>query len=307
MDDDAIRPLLAAKFDRNSIERELQDLTYPLITSPKIDGIRVLQHPRLGAVTRKMKAVPNLYTWETMKAAGIDFLDGEVTVGPPHTTGDGTDVFNRTTCIMGREGKPSFQYHVFDTFAEPGLPYHKRFNRTYDFVRTRETRLPWLKVLELKVAVSPEDVLRLEGEYLDQGYEGIMLRHFDSPYKFGRSTLKQQHLIKIKRVEDDDAEIIDILPRRKNMNELTRDEQGYAKRSSHKDNKVELPMVGRFIVRSSSFKETFGIGSGFDHVSAARWWEQKDSLKGQTITFKYQKCGTIDRPRHPIFLRFRHD
>jgi DNA ligase 1 len=306
MDDDAIRPLLAAKFDRNSIERELQDLTYPLITSPKIDGIRVLQHPRLGAVTRKMKAVPNYHVWETMKAAGINYLDGEVTVGPPCTTGDGTDVFNRTTCIMGREGAPVFQYHVFDTFEDATLPYHQRYNRVENLVHDRKD-LYWLRLLKFNLAWSPEDVLRLEGEYLEEGYEGIMLRHFDGQYKFGRSTLKQQHLIKIKRVEDDDAEIIDILPRRKNMNELTRDEQGYAKRSSHKDNKVELPMVGRFIVRSSSFKETFGIGSGFDHVSAARWWEQKDSLKGQTITFKYQKCGTIDKPRHPIFLRFRAD
>jgi DNA ligase-1 len=304
MTTDSIRPLLAAKFD--NIEEGLKSLDYPLFCSPKIDGYRILTHPWLGPVTRKMLQLPNKHIFRLMKAADIPFLDGELTVGPAHTTGDGTDVFNRTTCVMAREGVPDFQYHVFDDWENPQIPYVERLVKIVLALRGRSD-IPWLKVHKFDKAATSEDVLRLEGEYLEQGYEGIMLRHALGLYKFGRSTLKQQHLIKIKRVEDDDGEIVDILPRRKNLNELTRDEQGYAKRSSHKDNKVELPMVGRFIIKSPTFKETFGVGSGFDHCRAAEWWDKKQDLIGKTITYKYQKCGTIDRPRHPIFLRFRSD
>ncbi len=45
------RPLLAATIENNE---QLGALAYPMIASPKVDGIRIVVHPALGPVTRSL-------------------------------------------------------------------------------------------------------------------------------------------------------------------------------------------------------------------------------------------------------------
>jgi len=44
-----------------------------------------------------------------------------------------------------------------------------------------------------------EEFKACEEKFLKEGYEGIMARSPHAPYKVGRSTLKEQGLLKIKR------------------------------------------------------------------------------------------------------------
>jgi DNA ligase-1 len=277
------KPLLAAKVDPVDVEQQLTLIKYPVMASPKVDGIRVLAHPQLGPVTRKLKLVPNKYIRYTfMYCAQFSGLDGEITVGEPNIG----DVFNRTTRgVMSREGNPDFTFHVFDDFTQPGLPYAIRQLEAERKVRTGD--LPWLKVLPFKFCGGPQDLLEYEAECLEQGYEGICWRDPNGPYKEGRSTFNQGILFKLKRVLDDEAQIIDVEQRYRNDNEATKDNLGYQVRSAHQANLTPLEMVGRLICKSPKFAELFGVGSGFDH----------------------QPHGTLKdgKPRHPIFKGFRRD
>jgi DNA ligase-1 len=303
-----LRPLLAAKFDLDKLEDQLSVLRYPIIASPKIDGIRILCSPQLGPVTRKVKPIPNDYIRRHLWVSANDGFDGELVVGAPHTTGDGTDVFNRTTRVMRKEGEPDFTYYVFDNYLSPHLPYNTRLQQLVEkFVHSGSHNAPRVKLLESRVLQHPVDVLDYEAECLERGYEGIMLRNPSSYYKFNRGTLREQILIKLKRVTETEGQIINVEPRYRNDNEAQLDALGYTKRSSHKENKTPLDMLGRFIVKSPEFTEPFGVGTGFDHTLAREWWQKRDILLGATITFKYQACGTRDKPRHPVFLRFRAD
>jgi DNA ligase-1 len=301
-------PLLSAGFDLDNLESELAALEYPVIGSPKMDGYRILQHPELGAVTRKFLRLPNYHIFDAMRNADIPYMDGELTVGPPYDDGITGNVFARSNCIMQRESIPTdFQYHVFDYFIDADVPYAERLLYLEERVKTKTEKFPWIKFVEPRLLSSPDEVLRYEEEQIDKGYEGIMLRSLDGPYKFGRSTLRQQILIKLKRVVETDATVIGYEPRFHNANEPTKDNLGYTKRSSHKENMEELAMLGRLICQSAAFSEPFSIGSGFDHSFAHEWWEARESLPGKTLSFKYQKTGTKVRPRHPIFLRWQND
>ena len=53
---------------------------------------------------------------------------------------------------------------------------------------------------------------------LDDGYEGLMLRAPDGPYKFGRSTVKENTLLKVKNFLDDEAEVIGFKEQTTNTN-----------------------------------------------------------------------------------------
>ena len=52
----------------------------------------------------------------------------------------------------------------------------------------------------------------------------------------------------------------------------------------------------------------FNIGSGFTMEQRFMLFDQsvKGHLLGRTVEFKYQEEGMLDKPRFPIFLRFRN-
>ena len=293
------RPVLAATIDT---DEDLHSLEYPLVASPKVDGIRVLCHPDHGPCTRSLKPVPNKHIRELLKGPMNWGLDGEVVCGPISSI----DVFNRTTsAVMTQDGEPEITYWVFDDFTNPSDPYHVRLASA----RERAGKWPgygYVQALPCEFVESPEDVLEAEREHIAAGFEGIMLRHKSGPYKWGRSTLKQQTLMKLKRFCDAEAEIIGFEPLLRNTNEATRDILGLTKRTSHKAGKIEAETLGNLLVRdlSGRFAE-FSVGSGFDQELRDIIWSNRERYQGQTIVYKYQNCGIVEAPRFPIFKGFR--
>jgi DNA ligase-1 len=305
----AVKPLLAAKIEFDPqrpevLDAQLAAIRYPVIGSPKVDGIRVLCHPELGPVTRKLKPVPNRFVRGILSDPALHGLDGEVTVGPPNIG----DVFARTTgAIRSFEGEPDFQYHIFDDFTKPDALYYGRQASSCMYDGWGGGRI---KSLGSKWLQDRDELLNYEAECLENGFEGACFRDPNGRYKFNRSTFREGILLKLKRISDSEAVVRSLEPRRRNDNEQTRDALGYATRSSHQDNKTELPMVGKLVCDSCpAFPGVMDIkiGSGFDHSLATQWWENPDSIIGQTVTFVYQECGTVDKPRHPIYKGIRID
>jgi DNA ligase-1 len=305
-----VKPLLAAKIEFDPqrpevLDAQLAAIRYPVIGSPKVDGIRVLCHPELGPVTRKLKPVPNRFVRGILSDPMFHGLDGEVTVGEPNIG----DVFARTTgAIRSFEGEPDFQYHVFDDFTNPGLAYTTRLQRAAE--RVLKENYTRIRLLNYEKVERPSQLLGYEAWCLECGYEGACFRSELGVYKFNRSTFREGILLKLKRISDSEAVVRSLEPRRRNDNEQTRDKLGYATRSSHQDNKTELPMVGKLVCDSCPVFPgvmDIKIGSGFDHSLATQWWENPDSIIGQTVTFVYQECGTVDKPRHPIYKGIRID
>jgi len=293
------RPLLAATIEDGG---DLEKLNYPLIASPKVDGIRIVCHPTMGPVTRSLKPLRNKHAWSILKEPVYAGFDGEIVVGPITAP----DVFQRTTSgVMTMDGTPSFTYWVFDDCTDSFMPYNRRHRQLQDRVQetwksiaTEIQVLPWLMVH------NPAEVLQAEIMCLSQGFEGIMLRSRNGVYKWGRSTLKEQTLMKLKRFKDGEAVIIGFEPLQRNQNPQTRDERGYAHRSDHKEGKVQVETLGNLLVRSDEFGE-FAIGSGFDASTREAIWLGRDSYLGSRVTFKFQPIGIKDKPRFPIFKGFR--
>ena len=93
------KPMLSATVTRDLFHK----LRWPLMASPKLDGIRVLNHPDLGPVTRSFKPVPNKYARDTLQHLLLDTaLDGEILA----TTSEGEVLdFNATqSAVMTRGG-----------------------------------------------------------------------------------------------------------------------------------------------------------------------------------------------------------
>lgn len=283
------RPLLAATIESNL---DLEKLSFPMIASPKLDGIRVLIHPTLGPITRKLKPIPNIPTLNYLNKPEFHFLDGEIIVG--------NNFSNTTSAIMAHGGIPNFTYYIFDNFKTPNFPYMDRLKNLI-------SNDPKVKILEWIEVKSINDLQEAEARYLTAGHEGIMLRKPLGIYKFNRSTFNEQILLKLKRFTDSEAEIVGFEELYKNDNKLEANNLGYAERSSNQEGLTPMNTLGALLVRSLDFDVQFKIGSGYDQTTRKDIWFRRNELIGKIIKFKYQNIGIKDRPRFPIFLGFRED
>ncbi len=292
-----ILPTLAASI---TLE-EAKHLTWPQLGFFKYDGIRAIGHPGLGLVSRKLKPIPNKDVREKFKRC--HWLDGELIFGQP------TDpqCYNLTESIVTTRDASAdgVYFYVFDCFKEPRLPYSIRrrdLERSTLFLKAPDIRFAPMEELH-----SYRHLLAFEKKAVKLGYEGIMLRRPTGIYKFGRSTVNEGILIKLKRFEDHEVQILEVYPRQKNNNKLERDERGYAKRSSHKAGKVDLEEVGGFKVREAEgLKRTHFMAPGsLTQAERRRLWKVKGKLLGKVAICRSQPAGAKELPRFPRFAGWR--
>ena len=292
-----MQPLLATAIE------SWDDVKLPVFASPKLDGIRCLTDV-IKAKTRSWKEVPNVYAQDKMSAFGLHRFDGELIVGDP------TDphCYNHTSSgIMSRGGTPDFTLWVFDTWGtDPSMPFHYRLEVIRTFILAHQN--PRLKLLEQRWIDNLAELQAYEAQKVAEGFEGIMIRDPEGVYKYGRSTVKEGILNKVKRFVDSEATVVGYKEGLTNANEATEDAFGRTERSSHKDNMVPRDTLGALILKHSDFEDTFDCGSGFDDVQRAEAWAERfGNLIGRTATFKYQASGMKDKPRFPIFKGWRYD
>lgn len=265
-----MKPMLAAV-------AELDKITFPVITSPKLDGIRCLVDPFDGPVSRTGKPIPNRFIRETLASAGLDGLDGEIITyrrGKPQRFED------VSSAVMSRDGEPAFAFHVFDTFTRPDKPYE---HRLWDLMSdTRFSRHSgFLALVPTAEAYSAKELLEQHRANVKAGYEGTMLRVPEGPYKFGRSTVNEGYLSKLKDYRDDEATIVNCI-----------------ERLNHK------PSLGAISVEWRGRK--FEIGSGFTEKQRTDLWNARWNIIGKQVKFKFQELTSSGMPRFPVFLGMRH-
>ena len=99
--------------------KNTSDLRFPLLATPKLDGVRALVIDG-HAVTRKFKPIPNKYIRAKIEHYCPDGFDGEIMSG-------NLEFNDLQSLVMTEEGEPDFEYHVFD-YVKDDLtkPYKER-------------------------------------------------------------------------------------------------------------------------------------------------------------------------------------
>ncbi len=282
------KPMLAGTVD------DISTLHYPLFASPKIDGIRVLtlyqnivkSHSMdqgginaytYSRINEEFKLLKNLQMRSMLKTLPAG-LDGELltldNAGAPNTFND------CQSKVMSKSVTSAFQYLIFDYL--PNQQTHVPFLQRMELLSKLE--LPFFCSLLPQTYVKDADELELyESQIVEAGYEGVMLKAIDAPYKQGRSTLREGYLLKLKRFEDAEAELI-------GAEELVREHHNES-----------TGMLGALQCRYNDV--LFSIGTGFTEQQRKMFWLARHKLP-KHVTFKYQKYGTKDAPRSPVFKAF---
>jgi DNA ligase-1 len=271
-------------------------LRFPLLASPKIDGIRATVR---GGVVYARSNEPLRNKNVQAKFKHLEYFDGEMAYGDPTAH----DLCRVTGGITNSIEKPvdELKFYVFDRVEHLTRPYWQRNPMNLklgdNVVIVKQHTIRDLKVL-----------LEIEEYYLDLGYEGLILRDPDAPYKCGRGTAKEQCLLKLKRFEDAEAEVIGFEERMHNGNEATTSALGRTKRSSHQGNKTGRGDLGALLLRRPDGVE-FRCGTGFDDAERAEIWNNQKRYLGKLWKYRFFAVGMKDKPRHSVSLgeRLRSD
>lgn len=283
------KPMLAAAVD------DLDALTYPMIATRKLDGIRALI---IGgkALTRSLKPIPNDHIRRALETLP-DGLDGEIISG---------DTFQSTSsAVMGHQPAPGFTYYVFDLVADRlDVAYSTRIRTLASMNR----HLPDWVVYVPSILIA--DRAALDAAIADErsmNGEGLCLRDPNGAYKCGRSTLKERGLLKVKFFEDSEARIVGFEEAQENQNEKQTNELGRSKRSSSKAGKVPKGTVGVIIAEDVYTDQQIRIGTGKGLTASLRqqMWDNQPTYIGRLVKYQFQSVGTKDSPRIPSFQGFR--
>lgn len=294
-----IRPLLAGKVD-------FKILKYPVLCTPKLDGIRcVILDGQV--LSRTMKLIPNNFIREELSKIRYedgghpDRLDGELMLRESNP--NNYDAVQ--SAVMSVEGKPDFVYKVFDRFTEPFADYE---DRIIDLaLETLDDPNKRIKFVTPYRCDNKETVLEVLERYLNKGYEGLMMRYPESPYKFGRSTDKEGYLLKLKKFFDDEGFLVEVIEKMINNNPKETNELGYAKRSSKKENLEPSGTAGAMILKWKGVDIKCGFGPGITDAIKKSWWINREEIKGSQMKFTYQELTKTGAPRFPKIILQRHE
>lgn len=300
------RPILAVKLGNrrggvsHTAEEDIKNVPYPVIATPKIDGIRAftLDHT---ATSRNGKEIPNHFIAQRIGSLE-DGLDGEIVT---YTNGIMDDFNTVQSKVMSYSGKPDFKYLIFD-YVEPetNKPYYVRLGQLQKMMH----ELPeWCEFVPITELINPDDLEKFETSCLHQGYEGICMRKPGSRYKGGRSTWNEFYLAALTRWTREEAEVIGFEEMMSNQNEADTDVFGMIERSTHKENMLPMDTLGAFNVKDikTGIKFKVGGGPGVDTLFRQKVWNNKIDYIGKIMTYKFKGFGTKNLPRQPQFVGWR--
>lgn len=296
----AIRPLLAATLDPLNDPTVLSRIRFPVFCSPKLDGIRAISMGGGQLLSRSGKLIPSRQARALF--GGFNKLDGELIYDNPTIP----NVYNVTQSFvmsiakpaLGDDGLPLLRYYVFDRITDD--PYN-----------IRDQSLPkgdkWLIPLTQTYTSSLDNLLIYEEQCLTAGYEGIMIRSINGPYKHGRATLNDQILMKLKRFSEFEAPIIGFEEQLTNLNTPILDDLGYTERSTAKDRLVPADTLGSIIVDYQGTALPVSCGC-LDHSTRKHIWRNQKIFIGKVIVVRHLDKNLIGYlPRFGRFAGFRED
>ena len=293
-------------------------LIYPVILQPKIDGVRGMNIS--GTFTgRSLNCFSGFGITDYFSQPEFLHLDGEMTLGSDPKSID--RLCSRTTGAIDRFKKVTemadMHWWVFDDLQHAALPYMQR----YELLAARVEALnhPRIHLVPAFIAHNREELDDIHAQFLEDGYEGTILRNPNAPAKSGRPTQKGQELWRIKPWADSEILVTGVTEGAKNTNEAKINALGRTERSSAKAGMVPNGMIGSIegimlddfldplhgeIMFAKGLAISIGTGE-MTEVEAEYYFRNQNEIVGKCIKFRHMTHGVKDLPRFGTYISHR--
>jgi len=249
--------------------------SWPVLVQPKLDGGRCRSIPftlsptLLSSEKNEFHTVPHINRALIGQGLGHLELDGELYCHGMNFN----EIHSRcsTSRLQPHEDHKAIQFHVFDIVSDQ--PQYVRSKKLIDLA----LKFP-LSTVPTLVVDSKEQLFEVYETYLDQDYEGIIVRNTDAPYLRRRVPW----VMKFKPKKDDIYPII-----------------GWKEEVSIEG--VPKGRLGALICDDKCGGE-FSVGSGLTDVQRSKYWFERYSLPGKLCKVGYQHLNPSGAPRFVTFI-----
>jgi len=195
-------PMLAASFDKRKGK-----VSYPVDVQPKLDGVRCLAYWEEDSVKLMSRGGKQ---WENCGHIAKELeqvlpkgwvLDGELYIHGK--------TFQEITKLVKklRPESVDVKYHVYDVPKvndEDCGNWECRCDKLNEFNTDHSDKCPSVVVVHTYPVTDEEGVYELQSKFLEEGYEGAIVRERDGDYRFGYRSNK---LLKVKSFMDSEYKI----------------------------------------------------------------------------------------------------
>ena len=196
IDVDVPSPMLAHDYNKRG-----KGAMFPCFAQRKYDGVRCIGMPSKGIFSRLKKAFPHLehIVQELSMLPSDIILDGELYTHEL-TFQEIVGMVKRETLKKGDDEKQKkIKYHVYDTINNAA--YEQRYIMLQQIFKAY--KFEHLVLVHTDECLSEDNMKELHSYYVEEGYEGIMLRNKTGLYKNARSV----DLLKYKEFFDSEYKI----------------------------------------------------------------------------------------------------
>lgn len=282
------------------------EIKFPVLASPKLDGIRVCKFEGKTR-TKSGKPIPSKRLRAFIEAHIPEGFDMEIIMGAPNDPAVYSRTFSAAMTIESQEDPDLYVFDLCNDLKGFKIDRLKNIGLAYEALPS-EVKARVKLVPQVWIHTMPQ-LLEFYNELLAQGYEGMITCQPDGFYKYGKCTLTTQDQLKWKPEEDTEGLIVDVIEGTTNENEAFTNEVGETKRSKHREHLVPNGRVGAFLVEVDGNK--FKIGPGkFSHDELTAIWQEhltKNNVIGRHLKFRALAYGTMTNgaARHGRALGFR--
>lgn len=297
------------------------DFKFPYLFSIKLDGCRTIFKDG-QMLTCSLKQVPNKQLqeqFEYLKKYSKDnnvILDGEIF--SPFCTFQEIISYFMTQDFEDKKSIKKFgevleipfhlRFHCFDLIKCPNADFKTRqadlesisidLNQNQDFIYVQHTLVNNLEELE-----------QMFYNALNEGHEGLMLRSTTGKYKYGRATMRENIIYKMKPFQTFDGPITGFVQSTEvnKTAEKKKNEMGYSVTSKKKGDRHTIEKCSAVFVdyEGQQLKVTLAMTD----KEKEQLWKNQDGYLNRWIEYKAMSVGMKENglPRHPVFIRFRED
>jgi len=270
IDEDCPTPMLAHDYNKRG-----KSIQFPCFVQRKFDGTRCVGIPGKGLFSRNRKAYPHLehIVKEINRLPPTIILDGEL-YSDTLTFQDIVGLVKRETLKPGDEEKQlQIKFFVYDLIH--GMPYEQRFANLQ--ILFNRYKFKHLVLVKTTICESEDKMKELHGQYVAEGYEGIMLRNKNGLYKNSRSA----DLQKYKEFFDSEYEVVDF-----------------------KEGEGQEEGCVLWVCKTPEGK-TFQCRPRGTREDRKELFDNGASYIGKMLTVRYQELTNDKMPRFPVGLAFR--
>jgi len=283
-----IRPMLAQTFSFNVYEKPSRafKISFPAYVQRKYDGIRCIGYIKNDNVileSRKGVAFQNFTNLKSELKELFNYLpssfyfDGELYT-------DKLDFEVVSGLIRLHEDKVTkedlelinkIEYHVYD-FVDTNklnLIFSERHNFLNNFLKEHNKKVSKVKNVQTFVVDKLSDIKKYHDDFIQHGYEGIMIRDKDGIYELNK---RSKYLQKFKEFIEEEFKIV-------GFHEGTGDEKG--------------AIIWDCVTKD---KKTFAVRPKGTFESRKKLYEDGDKYIGKSLTVIFQEYSSDGVPRFPV-------